>query len=227
MAACYHLLHNTITIEKGDDITVVTLFIAKPLKKATIVAIAFFYNKAIKERDGSYCRLLFLFCKIITEEGNDICCRHVLLLRNTTIEKDDGALSSSFFFFQTQRKRWRQLVAITFFIAIEPQKKMMTMCRYLFLFKHREKGDDSKLLSPSSLQQHHVRKQPKKWREGRELTFKLPLCLLIFGSYFKRVVLVAIFSFPLLAPSFALPFLPSRCKLSWALMMEWAQNEVK
>jgi hypothetical protein len=45
---CHHLLHGTtITIKEGDDIVAVTFLTTKPSKKATIVAIVVFYNKAI------------------------------------------------------------------------------------------------------------------------------------------------------------------------------------
>ncbi len=66
--AYYHyLFHDTTTIEKGDDIDAVTFFVAKPLKKATIIIIAIFCSKAIKEGDIS-CLLLWFYYK---EEGDD------------------------------------------------------------------------------------------------------------------------------------------------------------
>jgi hypothetical protein len=43
---------------------------------------------------------------------------------------------------------------------------------------------------------------------------------LLLQTIFKRVVLAATSVLPLLAPSFALPFLPSHFKFSRALMME-------
>jgi hypothetical protein len=33
LPSCHRLLHNTTTIEEGDNIATVTFFVAKPLKK--------------------------------------------------------------------------------------------------------------------------------------------------------------------------------------------------
>jgi hypothetical protein len=71
----------------------------------------------------------------------------------------------------------------------------------------------------------------KKWKKWRELTFKLPLYLLFF-------TLTSTFLFQMISPSChfcsltsrsysTLPLLPSHFKLSQALTMEWAQNEVR
>jgi hypothetical protein len=56
-------------------------------------------------------------------------------------------------------------------------------CRHLFFLKHKEEGDDNLVLLPS-LQQNMRENNFKKWREGRELTFKLSLYPLTFGSQF-------------------------------------------
>jgi hypothetical protein len=58
VAYSHHVLHSTTTIEEGDDITAITFFATKPSKKAMVVAIFFFCNKAIEEGDKSYHRLL-------------------------------------------------------------------------------------------------------------------------------------------------------------------------
>jgi hypothetical protein len=110
---CHHLLHNTTTIEEGDDIVAVTFFTAKPLKEVMTVGVTIFYNKAIEEGDRICCLLLLLYnttieegtgnscCHFIflynttTEEGDDNSCHCVLLLCNTTTEEDDNALPSS------------------------------------------------------------------------------------------------------------------------------------
>jgi hypothetical protein len=77
---CYHcLLHNT-TIREGDDITAITFFGAKSLKKATIINVAIFCYKAIEEGDES--------------------CRLLLLLYNTAIEEGDNSKLSSFYSLQ-------------------------------------------------------------------------------------------------------------------------------
>jgi hypothetical protein len=69
MATCCHcLLHNTITMEEGDNIATVTFFVAKPLKKATMVTIIFLGSKAIEKGDGNCCHLFLLFKH--KEKGN-------------------------------------------------------------------------------------------------------------------------------------------------------------
>jgi hypothetical protein len=50
IACCHHLFHSITTIEKGDGITTVTLFVPKPPKKAT----------DIEKGDGSYHHFLLL-----------------------------------------------------------------------------------------------------------------------------------------------------------------------
>jgi hypothetical protein len=56
------------TIEESDDIATITFFVAKPLKKAMSVDVAFFCNKTIEKGDGScYCLLLLLKYR---KEGN-------------------------------------------------------------------------------------------------------------------------------------------------------------
>jgi hypothetical protein len=60
IACCHCVVHNTTTIEEGDDIDVVTCFAAKPLKKAKAVNVAFSYNKTIEEGDRSCRRFLLL-----------------------------------------------------------------------------------------------------------------------------------------------------------------------
>jgi hypothetical protein len=66
---CHRLLHNTITIEEGNNIVAITFFVTKPLKKVTIVIVAIFCNKTIEKGDGSCCLLLFL-CDTTTEKGD-------------------------------------------------------------------------------------------------------------------------------------------------------------
>jgi len=79
------VLHSTTTIEEGDDIVVVTFFIAKPLKKATIIAVTIFCNKAIKEGDES--------------------CRTIILFYFSNREKGEGSKLSSFSSLQHHHKR--------------------------------------------------------------------------------------------------------------------------
>jgi hypothetical protein len=38
---CPHILHNTTTIEEGDEITTITFFVEKPLKKAMTIIVIF------------------------------------------------------------------------------------------------------------------------------------------------------------------------------------------
>jgi hypothetical protein len=68
-ACCHHLLHNTTTIEEGDDIVAITFFATKPLKKAMVVTIVIFCNKAIEEGDGSFYLFILLY-NTTTIEGN-------------------------------------------------------------------------------------------------------------------------------------------------------------
>jgi hypothetical protein len=61
---------------------------------------------------------------------------------------------------------------MVFFFSVTPlQKKMTTHCRHFFLFKHKE-------------DKTHKKTTKKKPREGKELTFKLLLYPLTFGSRF-------------------------------------------
>jgi hypothetical protein len=78
----------------------------------------------------------------------------------------------------------------------------------------------SSFSSQTQRKQNTKENKIKKPKEGRELTFKLTFCLLIFGSHFcppafallllsfhfKCFLLVATFAFPLLVLNFALPF---------------------
>jgi len=43
---CHHLLHNTTTIEKGDNIDVVTFFATTLPKKMSVVPIAIFLQQS-------------------------------------------------------------------------------------------------------------------------------------------------------------------------------------
>jgi len=166
------------------------------------------------------------------------------LRSNTTIEGDDNALLHRRLLLLLKHKEKGNISAIVaFFATITPQKKMMTHCRRLFLLKHREEGDGNKLPSPFSLQHHrrrqwcitivfffsntektkHARKQPKKPKEGKELTFKLLLYPFIFGSHFyppasaflllsfhfKHFLLATTSALLFLALSSAFPVLPS------------------
>jgi len=110
----------------------------------------------------------------------------------------------------------------------------MTTCCHCFLHYNKTTYEDNGALQsfffPSNMEKkamatscHRLlccnntmqENNPKKWRKGKELTFKLSFCPLIFGSRFKRVVLASIFALPLLAPSFALPLLPCQAFLSF------------
>jgi len=99
--------------------------------------------------------------------------------------------------------------------AVTPWKKTtIHYHRFLFL-KHKKR-------------QNTQENNKNKPREGKEFAFKLMFYLHIFGSHFyphvfsllllsfhfKCFLLVATSTLLFLAPSFALPFIPSRFKLS-------------
>jgi hypothetical protein len=80
-------------------------------------------------------------------------------------------------------------VAIAFFTTTTPQKKTMAHCHHLLhLYNNTIEKDDDNVASSSSSQtqrrQNTQENNKKKPREGRELTFKLLLCPLTFGSHF-------------------------------------------
>ncbi len=139
MVVYYHcLFHNSTTIEEGNDIVAVTLFITKPLKKAITIVVTFFCNKAIKEGDGN-CNLLFIL-------------KH-------RKESDNIKLLSPLSLQHHHRRRQHHIVIVLFFSVTPPHKKMMVMHCRLFLFKHKEEADDNNLLPlPSSLQHHQRRR---------------------------------------------------------------------
>jgi hypothetical protein len=83
---------------------------------------------------------------------------HPLLGYNNTIEKDDDTVPSSFSLLQHHHRRRQRHTAIVFFFSNTNKTK------------------------------HTRKQQPKKPREWRELTFKLSLCLLTFGSRFYLFV---------------------------------------
>ncbi len=177
------------------------------------------------------CRRLFLLLK----HGRHFFCY------NNTIKEDNGG-SSSFSSSLTQRKRQWQLVVVAFFIGTPPQKKMRR-CHaiiffffsytkkndnifslqhhhtkkqhivVIFFFSNIKKGDNIKLLSPSSLQHHKEdkthKKSTKKPIERNELTFKLSLCPFIFGSCFCPSVSNTFSQLPLLPSYLWLLVLPS------------------
>jgi len=95
--ACYHhLLHNTTTIEKGDDIVAITFFTVKPSEKVTTIAVTLFLNKAIKEGDGN-CSHFLLLCNTTTEKGNGNNYHNLFVLYNTTTKKATTTIVITFF----------------------------------------------------------------------------------------------------------------------------------
>ncbi len=64
---CHHLLHNTTTIEVGDDIIVLTFFATKPSKKAMTIPV-----KAIETSDGSYRRVFLILKHKEKGDGNKL-----------------------------------------------------------------------------------------------------------------------------------------------------------
>jgi hypothetical protein len=97
------------------------------------------------------------------------CCIFCL---NTTKEEGNGnKLPPRFSLQQHHIRKQRHIVIILFFYAIAPSKKTTSHFRHLLLFKHKE-------------DKTHKKTTKRKPKEGRELTFKLPLCFLTFGSRF-------------------------------------------
>ncbi len=85
---------------------------------------------------------------------------------NTTKKEGNGnKLPSPSSLQQHYRRKQRHIAIVFFFSATPSQKKMMTHCCRLLLLKHKENKT-------------HKKTTKKKPREGKELTFKLPLCLL-------------------------------------------------
>jgi hypothetical protein len=90
---------------------------------------------------------------------------------NTTKEEGNGnKLPSPSLLQQHYRRRQRHIAIVFFFYATPSQKKMTAHCCRLFLLKHKENKT-------------HKKTTKKKPREGKELTFKLPLCPLTIGSH--------------------------------------------
>ncbi len=147
-------------------------------------------------------------------------CHHLLSCNDTTKE-DDDTLPLSFSSLQDHHRRKHHIVIIFFFSNIKKtkhtrkqQKKtkkregvylqafalpfhfwlmLLPSCFYTsvsvlswhpFFFKHNNK---------KKTQEKKNHREEKKCKEGKELTFKLPLCPFTFGSHF----------YP---PPFALPF---------------------
>jgi len=120
---------------------------------------------------GLFESALYVDFSIVRTLDSKVCCRRLFCYNNTT-EEDDGTLLS-FFSFLTQRSRQQHQAIVTFFAAT-PQKKTMSQCRCLLLFKHRKDKT------------HKKKKTPRK---GRELTFKFPLCLSFLAPTFAFLLL--------------------------------------
>jgi len=95
---------------------------------------------------------------------------------------------------QNHRRIQRCIVVVFFFSNIKKKATMAASCCRFLRYNNTTQENNQ-----------------KKWKEGRELTFKLPLYPLTSGSNFKCIILVAISTLLLQAPNSALPLqaLPS------------------
>ncbi len=110
-----------------------------------------------------------------------------------------------FFLLLKHREESDVAIAIAFFAAIEPEKKTTMQCRRLFLLCNTtiKEGDGSCYRCLLFLTH----------REGKMLTFKLPLYPFTSGPRFKRVVLTATSVVPLLVVTFVLTLLTATSAL--------------
>jgi len=140
-----------------------------------------------EEGDGSLLSLPFLFQQ--HQRRIRQCIVVVFFFSNTKKEGNENKLSlPSSLEHHQRRRRWQQ-AAIAFFTKTTPQKKTMAHCHCLLLLCNTTiKEDDNTLLSSSFFQtqrrQNTQENNPKKPREGRELTFKLSLCLFTLAPVF-------------------------------------------
>jgi hypothetical protein len=81
-----------------------------------------------------------------------ICCHH-LLYNTTTINESDGIVAVTFFAIKPLKKTTAS--AIDFFCSKTIKAGGKSYLRLLLLLKHKEEGDGSKPLSPSSPHHHH------------------------------------------------------------------------
>lgn len=87
-----------------------------------------------------------------------------------------------FFFFSNTKKK---VISFRHFLcATRPQKKMTAHCHCLHLLKHREKGDNYKLLSLFMLQQHHKKSQ---WR--------IAIIFVFFSNIKQKVTTIVVVTF--------------------------------
>jgi hypothetical protein len=157
-------------------------------------------------------------------------CYHCLFHNTTTIEEGDNIVVVTFL--TTKPLKKATTITITFFCSKAIVEGDDSNCHCLLHCNNTiEENDDTLPLSSSFQTQKknktkHTKKsktKKKKQREGRELTFKLPLLPFRFKDISALLLLAATFALSLLAPSStllllaptsALPLLPSHFKLS-------------
>ncbi len=150
--------------------------------------------------------VVFLFSNTKQKATTNCCC---LLHLNTTTEKNDSTLPSSSSSLEHHYKRRWQHIAIVFFFSntkkikhIRKQQKTkpkkgreltFKLLLYLFTFGSRFYPSISNAFSwhlflfkqkkiKENKEKNH--REEKKCKEGRELSFKLPLCPVTFNSRF-------------------------------------------
>ncbi len=151
VARCHCFSHSTPTIEEGDDITPITFFVVKPPKKAMVVVVAFFCNKAIEKGDGTKCYLFILLLKKIAVafitttslEKKVIAARHYRLI--LLLKHPKKKATAQGWLVGRRGKFWdgSRLVVVTLFVTkiyIRRKKKAMArLCRHLLCFKQSKK----------------------------------------------------------------------------------------